>query len=116
MKRSAIKTFLRDNLHLYEGKEIDSTIQLLVEFFIEHQNLKSAVEINEGDCEIFATCLSYFFPDGEVTNNERLTGKTQRWYHAFLYLDGRYYDSESPNGEVDWMNLPCCSLFLEETG
>jgi hypothetical protein len=68
----------------------------------------SAEEINDGQCWDFAEDLQKLFPEGEVQDNRTLTGRDEGWDHAFFRLDGRYYDSETPNGVDDWMQLPCC--------
>lgn len=105
MERPEIDEFLKRA----SGRQIGTTIKLLVEFFKDLRGACSAADINRGDCEIFAIYLNHFFPDGDVTDNEVMGDRKHDWYHAFLYLDGRYYDSEAPDGVTDWRNLPCCA-------
>jgi hypothetical protein len=86
----------------------DTILQLVVEYGGD------AAEINEGDCWEFAEDLQRRV-GGEVQDNETLTGEETDWYHAFLFLDGRYYDSEVPEGVEDWRQLPCCQRCTTST-
>jgi hypothetical protein len=85
---------------------IAQVIATLVTEYRERHGV-TAEEINEGQCEDFAKDLKRQV-GGEIQDNEMLNRAELDWYHAFLFLDGRYYDSETPNGVEDWRQLPCC--------
>lgn len=54
-------------------------------------------EINYGKCFIWAYIAFHLYEDVELWSFGN---------HAFVKYDGKFYDSERPNGEEDWSDLP----------
>ena len=72
-------------------------------------------EINNGDCENFALDLIEMV-GGEDWGTESL-GNYELWEilpgHVWVYLDGKHYDSECPEGVDTPLELPIFARFLE---
>jgi hypothetical protein len=67
----------------------------------------SPSDINKGMCEDFSTDVLTVIGRGEVFwADDMLDGSwEEHGAHAFFWLDGKYYDSESPEGVDDWKHL-----------
>lgn len=61
-------------------------------------------EINEGLCADFADAIWRQVPGAEVWADDELGAEEYR--HTFLKFNGLYFDSECPNGVLDWRQLP----------
>lgn len=67
-------------------------------------DVQEPLEINEGDCFRWAY-VAYLIYGGTLVSFEN------KWLaHAFIKIDGKYYDSESPDGVNDWREL----MFFKE--
>ena len=75
---------------------------------------KPAQKINEGDCDLFAgDVVDYCVSKGEfraiIVDDTWFTREGEKHgfqRHAWVWFDGRHYDSECPEGTRDWMKLP----------
>lgn len=74
-------------------------LHIINRVFKLYYRLDSDAEINEGWCMRWAY-TAYCLYGGTLC----AAGKD---YHAFLKLDGKYYDSECLQGTSDWRNLNC---------
>lgn len=89
---------------------IGEAVVALAEMYTELFEM-STEEINNGSCWEFAADLHKLFPESISTDNHKLSGLDYPdvdWSHAFVLYNGLYYDSETPDGVADWMDLPCC--------
>lgn len=99
------------------GLDITETVKALAELYLHRYNLDPSA-INGGMCWDFADDLKKLFPEAETTDNYKMNGTSieesnEGWSHGFIKLNGRYYDSEAPEGVTDWMELPCCKRCTE---
>jgi hypothetical protein len=83
---------------------ITAAVKLLVKRYEEELGF-TAAEINDGLCFNFADDLKVLVPEGVVEDYFDSEGD---WSHAYFCFEGRYYDSEAPEGVEDFMQLPCC--------
>jgi hypothetical protein len=60
----------------------------------------SEKEINCGDCMIWAYIAYHLYKNVKLWSNHA---------HAFVEQNGKFYDSESPQGIKRWQNLDCNS-------
>jgi hypothetical protein len=63
-----------------------------------------AKQINNGWCAGFATQILAEYPDVKIHTDEELS--SVQYTHTFLFYKGKYYDSETPDGVVNWLDLP----------
>jgi len=59
-------------------------------------------DINRGQCFIWAYYAHLIFKDVQILFND---------YHAFVKYNGKFYDSQSLNGETDWRLLKTCKKY-----
>ena len=91
---------------------IPSLVRTTIKTWHSRDGLKAA-EINGGFCEDFAEeVVRLLVEQGElralVIHDGWFTQEGQDeefWRHAWVYLDGFHYDSESPQGVEDWIQL-----------
>jgi len=71
---------------------------------------QSPYYINCGNCEEFAHDVQDVFGRGEPFWQDEMSDCTELeavyWSHKFLQVDGRFYDSQSPEGVDNWRELP----------
>lgn len=72
-------------------------------------------EINCGDCGHWADEVMKRLPNHQVEYWETPFG-TADTEHAFLRIDGKFYDAEALEGVDDHMELPLFSKLLEKFG
>lgn len=58
---------------------------------LDHPN-----DVNSGDCFLWALIAKKYFPRAELCATD---------IHAFVFLDGKYYDSDHPRGIKSWKRL-----------
>lgn len=95
-----------------------SKIQFLTKEFIRYyrRSIKFPFEINFGRCFRFSE-LMFHILGGELVSvtimvpDEEYGWPRQHASHAFIKIDGRYYDSESFNGVECWEEL---NFFIRE--
>lgn len=64
-------------------------------------------KINLGECQRFAETIQEHVPDADLIDNIEFASRTQGiGSHVFLRCDGRFYDSEAPDGVTDFRDLP----------
>jgi hypothetical protein len=72
---------------------------------------QSPAEINCGNCEEFAHDVKDAYGCGEPLWHDEMPdcsdSESVWWAHKFLEVDGRFYDSECPEGVDNWRELPC---------
>jgi len=96
-----------------EISELELTIGEQVELVTEKYG-DSAMEINSGNCELFAIGVieafgGYRLGAWECWADAMTDCSTQEghtWSHCFIIFQGRYYDSECPEGVNAWRDLP----------
>lgn len=71
---------------------------------------KSAVEINQGYCWLWALLAVVEDPSAKIM----YAGTPNGGGHNFIEAKGKFYDSEKPNGVPDWKTLPSFSNFDPE--
>lgn len=69
----------------------------------EFSNQKTAYDINNGYCGIFADYVLYIFSKSEDIVPHWVDKPAP---HAFLEYEGRYYDAECLDGVKRWQDLP----------
>jgi 3'-phosphoadenosine 5'-phosphosulfate sulfotransferase (PAPS reductase)/FAD synthetase len=67
-------------------------------FWPEYQDVSV---INEGECFIWAYIAYHLYEDVELWSFGN---------HAFVKYHGKFYDSERPNGEDEWEDLPATNF------
>jgi hypothetical protein len=97
---------IEKGLEALRGLTITETVVALAELY-ERRYGFSPEQINEGMCWDFADDLKWLLPEATKLSNYP-AAESGEWHHAFILLDGRYYDSETPSGVTDWTQLPCC--------
>lgn len=84
-------------------------IKELAAQMMEECGFETPADINNGDCGEFADLLLRALGEDSdaklcivplVAIAEALDG------HVWVFLDGRHYDSETPDGVEDWRHLP----------
>jgi hypothetical protein len=93
--------------HLRHWKIVDGTIEEIIPQLIvmyTRENGFTAESINDGYCFFFSGDLKTLFPEGEECNNWH-ESHVNDYNHVFFKLNGKYYDSETPNGVEDYHNL-----------
>lgn len=83
---------------------------------------KHPYEINNGECEDFAYAVQEVIPEVKVywgdeliDNFDFFTKAHEPEYHAFMYYNGKYYDSEEPFGVDNPAHLPCFRRKLQNS-
>ena len=107
------------------------TISDVIEGLVESYEIDGCLRefINEGRCDRFAEIIvdsgfgEAVWGDGLPRNAWSPAITDEMWdghyrdnvapYHCFIMYDGRYYDSESPDG-VEWPDQLKCFVRLEE--
>lgn len=69
------------------------------------------VDVNNGNCEAFADLVASRVPGARVLWDWEAPSKTDpandfAWVHCFIHYEGKFYDSECPDGVEDWTQLP----------
>ncbi|MHC4213920.1 MAG: hypothetical protein ACYSWP_11160 [Planctomycetota bacterium] len=77
-----------------------SRIEKITEIFMSNLYIDEPADINRGWCYYWAYIVYKFFGGILITVKEHGGG------HAFVEIDGLYYDSETPNGVDCWSSLP----------
>lgn len=74
-----------------------------VEFINEtfFPDYKDVSVINEGECFLWAYIVWCLYEGIELWDCG---------IHAFVRYNGKFYDSEKPQGEDDWKDLPACNF------
>lgn len=92
------------------AKDLPGIIVALVEVY-ERLYDQSAYEINCGNCEEFAADVIALYGQGELVWHDNMPDCTPEesdwWAHCFVMVDGRFYDSQTPDGVDHWRELPC---------
>jgi hypothetical protein len=57
--------------------------------------------INKGHCFAWSYIAYHLFEGVEIWDTDN---------HAFVKYKGKFYDSDRPNGEKDWKDLPACNF------
>ncbi len=105
-----------------KGFTISDAIKSIVAIYEDLHGLDD-YKINCGNCEEFACDVIAVVTGGDgVTNESKELYATwhdeqpdckeyekDEWSHKFIYYRGRYYDSQSPEGEDNWRDLSCFS-------
>jgi len=64
----------------------------------------SPISINSGSCSSFAKRLEQIFPDGQAIWGNHCAhsfkSNVETEGHCFFYYKQKYYDAESPKGEI----------------
>jgi|SRR3990167_892121 len=74
-------------------------LSLINRVFLLHYRLPNIVEINCGWCMQWAYVVYCLYGGTLCSVGDR--------HHAFIKIDGKYYDSECVQGTEDWRDLPC---------
>lgn len=102
-----MENFRRDKESLTPNSIPEAVIQLC-ELYDKHFNT-DPYHINCGMCEDFAMDLIEIVGRGEVCWWDCMPdSKPNEAYwpsHAFAMIDGKIYDSQSPEGVIDWRDL-----------
>lgn len=92
---------------------IDRAVMALARLYKDLYEL-SPMSINSGWCMDFAEGLCQLFPAASDHWGNELMDETDDvasyelyGYHCFIYLDGLFYDSETPLGVDNFRDLPC---------
>lgn len=80
-------------------------IKSIREDWMECHGWETPDKINNGLCNFFAEAVKKQWRRGEVLWDD------QNW-HSFLFYDGKYYDSECPEGVDHPKQLPFYGRFL----
>lgn len=83
---------------------------------------KAPRDINNGMCEDFALSVVRELMDAgelgalvvDVTWFDEEWNDDFKPWHAWVYLDGRWYDAEAPHGVDDWEDLPFFKSWRED--
>ncbi len=80
-------------------------------FFLVDPSLENnPTEINCGNCYCWALVAHLIFNTGQLCSVEVSVrygqNKKANLSHAFIFVNGKYYDSEALFGVQDWRNLP----------
>jgi hypothetical protein len=94
---------------------IEQAIRELVKLYHSLYEV-DAYNINCGMCEDFSADVIAILADGKESEelcavwHDNMTDCTQaeenHWAHNFVIYEGRFYDSQSPEGVDDWRNIP----------
>jgi len=110
-------------LQLNRPSTLAECAEALVALYEQNWNA-DAFQINCGDCDAFAMELIQIWTgedretdDAVVLWGEDLEDDEDRsediaGLHACAKIEGRYYDSECPEGEDDWRALPCFARYF----
>jgi hypothetical protein len=60
--------------------------------------------INKGFCSVWADLVNEELPNSKLCSSRYRGNFTD---HAFIYIEGKFYDSECLEGVKDWRFLPC---------
>lgn len=67
-------------------------------------------DVNGGMCYEFAQAVAEIVPGAEIVNGEMVfmgDPSADDGVHHFVHHQGKFYDSECPNGVEDYAYLPC---------
>lgn len=77
-----------------------------IQRWLEVRGYTAPEEANCGECENFAQDFQGDIPGSDLYGAEEFDGPDTEWAgHIWLYDGNLHYDSESPEGVVDWMDL-----------
>jgi hypothetical protein len=118
-------THLLNKIDLYKYTSIDiveeSTPHEQALSHTEEQALKLAHKnwstftgkvCNTGFCDIYADKLSKLLPGSKQWSTEE-SGPSGTLGHVWIEFKGKYYDAETPDGVVDWKQLPWMQDFYQ---
>ena len=91
-------------------KSIHLIIEALADAYCCLYDLEDSSEINNGMCEDFAEDLMSLLVEPEMNTIwlDELSSSPYFPAHKVLLYKGKYFDSECPDGVVDWKDLPIC--------
>jgi len=89
-----------------QEKIISDAIKKLAKMYVAEYSLESDAEINEGLCDEFAHDLKFIFPSVEVVWVDEIHPGMKRVAHAVAIFEGKYYDSECPEGTETVSDIP----------
>jgi len=104
---------------------LSDLIRRIAAEFMAEEPYSDPGQINQGQCEEFAAIVSIRYQEeidewGDQPilwwDNDKLgvDFESSPWpAHAFLEFQGRYYDSECPEGVDDWQQLPIFKAWTE---
>lgn len=69
-------------------------------------------DVNAGDCDLFAEEVRARIPDAILHETADDSDESQWPYHVFIEYQGRFYDSEAPNGVAKPTDLPIFRRWL----
>ncbi len=82
---------------------ISDVITAVVGVYLDLYALKEPCEINHGMCEDFAEDVCSLIPGAEAHWDDELG--SDQGSHKIIVYQGRYYDSQCPEGTDDWRSL-----------
>lgn len=88
------------------GIQMDSfqgSMNKALELTLEFSGAKSAYDINNGYCNVFADYMLFIFSRPDLLTIRSV--KKPAW-HTFIEYNGRFYDSECLEGVVNYKKLP----------
>lgn len=101
-----------------KGLPIGDIVNHLVNLYEEAYGT-GAYQINCGLCEDFAHDLVWALGEDPYSHScpieirwhdemeDCTEGEADFWSHCFVQYQGRYYDSQAPEGVAAWRDLPC---------
>jgi hypothetical protein len=85
---------------------ISEVVKAVTQLYVDLYGLADPAEINRGMCEDFAEDVCSLVPGAEAWWADEL-GRKRGWdgSHKLIKYQGRYYDSECPEGNRRWRAL-----------
>lgn len=92
----------------FSNLPIERAIEELVRVYAQYYQV-DAYHINCGLCEMFGGDIEYLFPEAVGAWGDEFANEDDDYdlyaYHYIVRYRGRFYDSQHPNGVVDFRDI-----------
>lgn len=90
--------------------------QVTLDNWLVAKGIRSAYEVNSGDCENFAMDHQELIPGSEIIGTDNMLGwDTDYPGHIWLYDGIKHYDSETLEGVEDYLDLPIFKRYIDRS-
>lgn len=90
--------------------------QTALDQWLVDKGIRSAYEVNSGDCENFAMDHKEYIPGSEIIGTDNMLGwDTDYPGHIWLFDGSKHYDSEALEGVVDYLDLPIFKRYINRS-
>lgn len=92
---------------MVDKTELEKIFREVTATILKEYNLKSPHDINNGQCDIWASRVAKRVPEAEEMDTPTKEWNNTKWAvgHVWIVIDGVHYDCETVKGVKNWRNL-----------